>query len=117
MFNIVIKDKGVTYRLKSTMYMLSRVPSKVVSKTPYKYWFLNTLKHLYVWVYLSKVRIYNPHEKNQYLRTTRGFFICYLEKSKIYKFYYHNHNTRIAEIRNARFIENHELSGSETPTI
>jgi hypothetical protein len=66
---------------------------------------------------LSKVRIYNPHEKNQYLRTTSGFFICYLEKSKTYKSYYHNHNTRIAEIKNARFLENHELGGSETPTI
>ena len=30
MFNIVIKDEGVTYRLKSTMCMLSRFPSKVV---------------------------------------------------------------------------------------
>ena len=48
-------------------------------------------------------------------RTISGFFIGYPEKSNGYRFYCPNHNTRIVETENARFIENGEVSGSETP--
>lgn len=53
------------YALKTSMYLLYRVPSKIVSKTPFE---LCTgrkpsLKHLHVWGCLVEVRIYNPHEK------------------------------------------------------
>ena len=70
---------------------------------------------MYVWGYPMKVRIYNTHEKKLDSRTTDGFFISYLEKSIGYRFYYSNHNTRIVEIINARFIKNDKVSGSETP--
>ena len=42
-----------------------------------------------------------------------GYFIGYLEKSKGYRFYYLNHNLKIIETSNARFIENYEVSRSD----
>ena len=44
-----------------------------------------------------------------------GFFIGYLEKSKGYRLYCPSHNTRIFKTRNARFIENGEVSRSQEP--
>ena len=45
-------------------------------------------------------------------RTIIGYFIGYPENSKGYIFYYPNHSMRIIETRDARFIENGEISGS-----
>ncbi|KAA0047436.1 Retrovirus-related Pol polyprotein from transposon TNT 1-94 [Cucumis melo var. makuwa] len=59
--------------------------------------------------------MYNPHEKKLDSRTTSGFFIGYLEKSKGYRFYCPNHSTRIVETGNVRFIENDIISGSLEP--
>ena len=47
-------------------------------------------------------------------RTISGYFIGYPTKSKGYMFYCPTHSTRIVESRNARFIENVEISGSDT---
>ena len=59
-----------------------------------------------------EVTFYNPNEKKPDSRTTSGFFIGYLEKSKGYKFYY---SMRIVETKNTRFIENGVISGSVEP--
>jgi hypothetical protein len=48
-------------------------------------------------------------------RTTNGFFNGYPEKSKRYKFYCPNYNTRIVNTKNDKFIENDEVSESKTP--
>ena len=48
-------------------------------------------------------------------KTISGYFIGYPEKSKGYVFYCPNHNMRIVETGNARFIENCEISGSTVP--
>ena len=101
-------------RFKNSMYLLNMVPSKAIPKTPFEPW-KPGLRHLHVWSCSTELRIYNPHEKKLDSRTTSGFFINYLEKSKRYRFYYLNHNTKIVEIENARFIENGEVSGSEVP--
>ena len=42
-----------------------------------------------------------------------GNFIGYTEKSKGYRFYYSSHNTRIVESRNAKFLEDDLISGSD----
>ena len=99
------------------MYLLNRVPSKAVSKTPFELWTGRkpSLRHLHIWGCLSEVRIYNPHERKLDFWTISGFFIGYPEKSKGYRFYYPNHSPRIVETGNARFIENSENSGSEEP--
>ena len=59
-----------------------------------------------------EVRIYNPLENKLDSRTISGYFIGYREKSKGYRFYCPNHNPRIIETGNAKFIENGEVSGS-----
>ena len=105
------------HALKTAMYLLNRVPSKAVPKTPFELWTGRkpSLRHLNVWGCPAEVKIYNPHEKKLDSRTTSGFFIGYPEKSKGYRFYCPSHSTRIVETGNARFIENGEISGSLEP--
>ena len=105
------------HALKTAVYLLNRVPSKAVPKTPYELWTGRkpSLRHLHVWGCPAEIRIYNPHEKKLDERTTSGYFIGYPEKSKGYIFYCPNHSTRIVESGNARFIENGQSSGSSDP--
>ncbi|RVW28388.1 Retrovirus-related Pol polyprotein from transposon TNT 1-94 [Vitis vinifera] len=54
-----------TEALKTVVYILNRVPTKVVPKTPFellKGWKLS-LRHIRAWGCSSEVRIYNPQEK------------------------------------------------------
>lgn len=46
-------------------------------------------------------------------RTVGGFFIGYPLNSKGFRFYCPSHTPRIVEARNAKFLEDLELSGSE----
>ncbi|KAI0524826.1 hypothetical protein KFK09_004214 [Dendrobium nobile] len=105
------------HALKTAMYLLNRVPSKAVSKTPFELWTGRkpSLNHLLVWGCPAEIKIYNSHERKLDSRTTSGFFIGYPEKSKGYRFYCPNHSTKIVETGNARFIENDEISGSIEP--
>ena len=105
------------YALKTAMYLLSRVPSKAVPKTPFELWTGRTpsLRHLHVWGCQAEIRVYNPQEKKLDARTISGYFIGYPEKSKGFRFYCPNHSTRIVETGNAKFIENVEISGSTDP--
>ena len=102
-----------TNTLKTTMYILNRVPTKAISKTPIELWknWKPSLRHMGVWGCPFEVRIYNPHEKKLDPRTLSGFFIGYAETSKGYRFYYPSHLTRIVESRNAKFLENDRISG------
>ena len=106
-----------TYALKTAMYLQNRVPSKAVQKTPFELWTGRkpSLRHLHVWGCPAEIRYYNPHEKKLDAKTISGYFISYPEKSKGFRFYCPNHITRIIESGNARFIENDEVSGTETP--
>ncbi|RVW95334.1 Retrovirus-related Pol polyprotein from transposon TNT 1-94 [Vitis vinifera] len=104
-----------TEALKTAVYILNRVPTKVVPKTPFellKGW-KPSLRHMRVWRCSSEVRIYNPQEKKLDPRTISGYFIGYAEKSKEYRFYCPSHNTRIVESRNAKFLEYDLVSGSD----
>ena len=102
------------YALRTAAYLLNRIPSKAVPKTPYELWMGRkpSLRHLHVWGCQAEVRIYNPHERKLDPRTISGFFIGYPEKSKGYRFYCPNHSMRILESGNAHFIENGNISGS-----
>ena len=71
------------------------------------------MRHIRVWGCLSEVRIYNPQEKKLDPRTINGCFIGYVERSKGYRFYCTFHNTKIVESRNAKFLENDLISGSD----
>lgn len=46
-------------------------------------------------------------------KTISRYFIRYVEKSKKYKLYCSSHNIRIMESRNAKFIKNDLISGSD----
>ena len=102
-----------TYALKTAMYLQNRVPSKVVQKTPFELWTGRkpSLRHLHVLGCPTEIRYYNPQENKLYARTIIG----YPEKLKGFRFYCLNHITWIIEPGNARFIENDEVSGRETP--
>jgi len=102
------------YALKTAVYLLNRIPSKAVPKTPFELWTGRkpSLRHLHVWGCQAEARVYNPHEKKLDSRTVSGYFIGYPEKSKGYRFYCPNHSSRIVETDNAKFIENGEVSGS-----
>jgi len=105
------------YALKTVMYLLNRVPSKVVPKTPFELWTNMTpsIRHLHVWGCHTEIRIYNPQERKLDARTISGYFIGYPEKSKGYMFYRLNPSMRIVKTGNARCIENSEISGSTVP--
>ena len=104
-----------TEALKTAVYILNRVPTKAVPKTPFEIWkgWKPSLRHMSVWGCPSEVRIYNPHEKKLDRRTLSGFFIGYAKTSKGYRFYYPSHSTRIVESRNAKFLENDMISGRD----
>jgi len=104
-----------TEALKTTIYVLNRVPTKVVPKIPFEIWkgWKPILRHMRIWGRPFEVRIYNPQEKKLDPRTISGYFIGYAERSKGYSFYCPSHNTRIVESRNAKFLENDLISGSD----
>ncbi|RVW26222.1 Retrovirus-related Pol polyprotein from transposon TNT 1-94 [Vitis vinifera] len=104
-----------TEALKTTVYILNRVPTKAVPKTPFELWkgWKPSLRHICVWGCPSEVRVYNPQERKLDLRTISAHFIGYAKRSKGYRFYCPSHNTRIVESRNAKFLENDLISGSD----
>ncbi|KAL8137204.1 hypothetical protein V2J09_003205 [Rumex salicifolius] len=57
------------------IYILNRVPSKVVSKTPFELFkgWKSSLRHARVWGCPSEVRIYNPQEKKLDPRIISGY--------------------------------------------
>jgi hypothetical protein len=100
--------------LKTAVYILNRVPTKAVYKTPFELWTGRKpcLGHLHIWGCQAEARVYNPHEKKLDPRTISGCLIGYPEKSKGYNFYCLNYSLRIIETRNAKFLENDQISGS-----
>ena len=52
------------YALKTAVYLLNRIPSKAVPKTPFELWTGRkpSLRHLHVWGCPAEARVYNPHE-------------------------------------------------------
>lgn len=89
--------------IKTVVYILKCVPSKVVPKTTfelYKGW-KSRLRHMHVWRCPYEERIYNPQQSKLNIRTISGYFIEYVEWFKCYRFYYPPRTTRIVESRNA----------------
>ena len=69
--------------LKTIVYILNRVPTKVVLKTPFELFkgWKPSLRHICIWGCPSEVRVYNPQEKKLDPRTISGYFIGYAKKS------------------------------------
>ncbi|KAL0313498.1 UNVERIFIED_CONTAM: Copia protein [Sesamum radiatum] len=100
--------------LKTAVYILNRVPTKAVSKTPFELFkgWKPSLRHVRIWGCPSEVRVYNPQEKKLDPRTISGYFVGYAERSKGYRFYCPSNSTRIVESRNAKFLEDDLISGN-----
>ena len=98
--------------LKTANYILNRVPTKSVSKTPFELWTsrMPTFNHFHVWGCKAEARFYNPHERKLDPRTSSCYFIGYPEKSKGFKFYCPQSHTRIQETHNAIFLEDEDVS-------
>ena len=105
--------------LKTVVYILNRVPSKSVPKTPFELWngWKPCLNHVHIWGYQVEVRVYNPHERKLDPRTVSDFFIGYAEKSKGYRFYCPSHTHKVVEARNARFLEDYNTNESRSHNV
>ena len=105
--------------LKTAVYILNRVPSKSVPKTPFELWngWKPSLNHVHIWGCQVEVRVYNPHERKLDPRTVSGFFIGYAEKSKGYRFYCLSHTHKVVEARNARFLEDYNTNESRSHKV
>ncbi|CAL8152916.1 unnamed protein product [Prunus armeniaca] len=102
--------------IKTANYILNRVPSKFVPKTPLEIWttIKPSLRHLHVWGCKVEARICNPQEKKLDPKTISCHFIGYLARSKGFIFYCPNYGTRIVETGCVKFIEHEEnVTGNE----
>ncbi|CAL8120945.1 unnamed protein product [Prunus armeniaca] len=94
--------------IRTANYILNRVPSKAVSKTPFELWTNRklSLNHLHIWGCKAEAKVFNPQEKKLDPKTISCFFVGYPEKTKGYRFYCPNHTTRLVETGRAVFLEN-----------
>ncbi|WKA02042.1 hypothetical protein VitviT2T_020282 [Vitis vinifera] len=69
--------------IKTTVYILNRVPSKAVAKTPYELWTSKkpSIRHLHVWGCPAEAKPYRPNEKKLDSRTMSCYFVGYFERS------------------------------------
>ncbi|KAJ7961810.1 Retrovirus-related Pol polyprotein from transposon TNT 1-94 [Quillaja saponaria] len=93
--------------IKIALYILNRVPSKAVPKTPFELWTGRkpSLNHFRVWGCPAEVRIYNPNERKTDPRSTRYYFIGYPDHSKGYRFYCPAQGAKVMESQTAKFLE------------
>ena len=100
--------------LKTTIHILNRVPSKSVPKTPYELWTGKepSLNYLRVWGCLAEAKVFNPNIGKLDSKTVSCHFIGYPEKSKGYRFYCPDRQTKFVETRHAVFLEKDMIRGS-----
>jgi len=84
LINLILPVSLWMYSLKTVMYLLNRVPSKTVPKTPFELWTNRTpsIRHLHVWDCQTEIRIYNPQERKLDARTISGYFIGYPQNQR-----------------------------------
>ena len=97
--------------LKTTAYILNRVPTKAAAKTPYELWTGRkpSVNHLHIWGCPAEARPYRPHERKLDSKTVSSYFVGYVKRSRSFKCY--DPSTRsIFETRIATLFENVELA-------
>ena len=97
--------------LKTAVYILNRVPSKVVNKTTFEIWTdkRSSIKHLHIWGCLAKTQPYRPHKRKLDSRTISCYFVGYAKCSQDYKFY----DPTLCSRGNVRFVEEIEFEKEE----
>ena len=100
--------------LKTVIHILNRVLSKSVPKTPYELWTGKepSLNYLRVWGCPADAKVFNPNIGKLDSKTVSCHFIGYPEKSKGYRFYYPDRQTKFVEIRHAVFLEDDMIRGA-----
>jgi hypothetical protein len=100
--------------LKTAIYILNRVPSKSVPKTPYELWIgrVPSLNHLRVGGSPAEAKVFNPNIGKLDPKTVSCHFIGYPEKSKGFCFYCPDRHTKFVETRHAVFLEDEMMRGS-----
>jgi hypothetical protein len=103
--------------LKNAVHILNRVPSKLVSKTPYEMWTGRkpSLNYLHVWDCPTEARIFNPSIGKLDPKTVSCHFIDYPDKSKGFRFYCPDRYIKIFETRHTVFLEDEVIRGSTVP--
>ena len=100
--------------LKTTIHILNRVPSKSVPKTSYELWTGKepSLNYLCVWGCSAEAKVFNPNIGKLDSKTVSCHFIGYLEKSKGYRFYCPDRQTKFIETRHAIFLKDDMIRGA-----
>jgi hypothetical protein len=99
--------------LKTAIYILNRVPSKSVPKTPYQLWIGRepSLNHIRVWGCPAEDKVFNPNTGKLDPKIVYCHFIDYPEKSKGYRFYCPDRHTKFIETRHTA-LENQMIRAS-----
>ena len=99
--------------LKITIHILNRVSSKSVPKTPYESIGKEpSLNYLRVWGCPAEAKVFNPNIEKLDSKTVSCHFIGYPEKSKCYRFYCPDRQTKFVEARHVVFLEDDMIRGS-----
>ena len=109
-FTVEPVDGGI----KTAIHILNIVLSELVPKTPYELWTGKkpSLNYLRVWGCLAEAKVFNPNIGKLDSKTVSCYFIGYLEKSKGYRFYCPDRQTKFVETRHAIFLEDDMIRGS-----
>jgi hypothetical protein len=88
-----------------------------VPKTPYRLWTCRKpkLNYLHVWGCPIKVKLFNPSIGKLDPKTVSCHFIGYPDKSKGFRFYCSDRDTKIVEMRHTVFLEDEAIRGSTVP--
>ena len=83
-------------------------------KTPYELWKENepSLNYLRVWGCLAEAKVFNPNIGKLDSKTVSCHFIGYPKKSKGYRFYYPDRQTKFVETRHVVFLEDDMIRGA-----
>ena len=100
--------------LKTAIYILNRVLSKSVLKTPYELWTGRepSLNHFHVWGCPAEAKVFNPNIGKLDPKTVSCHFIGYPEKSKGYHFYCPDRHIKFIETRHSAFLEDQMIRRS-----
>ena len=93
--------------LKTAIHILNRVPSKSVPKISYELWTRKepSLNYFCVWGCPAEAKVFNPNIEKLDSKTVSCHFISYPKKSKGYRFYCPDRQTKFVETRLAVFLE------------
>ncbi|RDY12697.1 hypothetical protein CR513_02468, partial [Mucuna pruriens] len=96
--------------LKIVVYILNKVPTKAVNKTPNELWTSKkpSVKYLHIWGCPAEARSYRPHERKLDSRTISYYFVGYVGRSQGFKFYDPTSRSPF-ETGNVRFLEEVEF--------